>query len=116
MVEAIGAMARVHKETFFPIFQASLEGIFQQYMAPTATKAQKLAATCIFDDVMEHGGPAAVARYYGGAFGFIQQMAGEQDKRIRQVSSTLLISNTKLFILLFDSFCVLTLCIPHACF
>ena len=96
MVEAIGAMARVHKETFFPIFQASLEGIFQQYMAPTATKAQKLAATCIFDDVMEHGGPTAVARYYGGAFGFIQQMAGEQDKRIRQVSSTLLHSSIEL--------------------
>ena len=45
---------QVYHSAFLPIFDALLLPIFTNMLAPTATSADRTAALCVFDDLIEH--------------------------------------------------------------
>jgi len=61
VADTIGALVKTHKELFLPYFQNQLLAVFTDMLSEQRTNHERQVALCVFDDVMEHCGPHAVA-------------------------------------------------------
>jgi len=66
LVECLGQLFKVHASSLLPMFQELLLPIFQGMLQPTAIPSDRVAALCVFDDIIEHcsndGGATEYAR------------------------------------------------------
>ena len=64
LVECLGALFKVYGSSLLPLFDQLLLPIFEAMLQPTAIPTDRVAALCIFDDIIEHcSGDGGSARY-----------------------------------------------------
>ena len=66
IVESIGALFKVYNSSVLPLFDQLLLPAFQAMLQPTAISTDRVAALCVFDDIIEHcSADGASERYVG---------------------------------------------------
>eukprot|EP00967_Tisochrysis_lutea_P141406 scaffold259758_cov33-Tisochrysis_lutea.AAC.3 len=87
LVEVAGKMFEVYKSAFLPYFDGMLMPIISAMLQPTAIPANRSAALCVFDDVIEHcSADGASTRYLEGVFPAFLQYAADQSTDVRQAA------------------------------
>jgi len=64
VVESIGALFKVYSSAVLPLFQQHLLAIFQAMLQPNAITTDRVAALCVFDDIIEHCSADGAADVY----------------------------------------------------
>ena len=87
IVEALGAMIKVYKSPLLPLFYQKLGAIFMGMLSPAAISTDKVAALCIFDDVIEHcSADGGSASYVPTLLPALKQHAGDEAVEVRQAA------------------------------
>ena len=87
VVESIGALLKVYHSTALPLFDAALLPIAQQMLQPTAIATDRVAALCIFDDIIEHcSADGAANRYVPVLFPAFLQYSTDATTEVRQAA------------------------------
>ena len=87
LVECIGALFKVYHSEFIPTFDALLLPLLQAMLQPGAIEADRVAALCVFDDVIEHcsvdGGST---KYVPSLFPALMQYTQDASAEVRQAA------------------------------
>jgi HEAT repeat protein len=87
LVECLGTLFKVYGSPLLPLFQAQLQPIVQAMLQPTAAEPDRVAALCVFDDIIEHcsadGGATEYARTLLPAY---LQYARDPKPEVRQAA------------------------------
>ena len=63
LVDSIGYLLKFSKTEFVPIFETCIVPTLGKYLSITSDVRASVAAMCLFDDIVEHCGPEAAAKY-----------------------------------------------------
>jgi len=83
--ELIGVLARFYKQTFPPLFQSFIMPLVVEMMKPTSPAADRQAALCIFDDIIEHLGANSLA-FLQHFYPLAIQYVGDEEPSVRQAA------------------------------
>jgi hypothetical protein len=87
IVETIGALLKVYHSAVLPLFDSLLLGAFQAMLQPSAISADRVAALCVFDDIIEHcSADGGAGRYIGVLFPAFLQYAQDTTAEVRQAA------------------------------
>ena len=85
--EAIGAMLKVYHSAVLPLFDSLLLPAFQAMMQPSAISADRVAALCVFDDIIEHcSADGGASRYVPVLFPAFIQYSQAEEPEVRQAA------------------------------
>ena len=87
LVECLGHLLKVYGSTLLPLFDAQLLPLFSTMLAPTAIATDRVAALCIYDDIIEHcSGDGGSARYVQALTPQLLMYAVDPTAEVRQAA------------------------------
>lgn len=87
IVEGVGSLLKVYHSAMLPLFDSVLLPIFQPFLQPTAIDSDRVAALCVFDDLIEHtGADGGNARYVPVLLPVFLQYAADNSVEVRQAA------------------------------
>jgi hypothetical protein len=87
LTDCVGQLFKAYKSAFLPVFDAVLLPLFQAMLQPSAITSDRVAALCIFDDVIEHcSADGASARYIPALMPAFMQYAQDAETEVRQAA------------------------------
>ena len=87
IVECIGALLKVYSSSLLPLFDQLLLPAFQAMLQPTAIATDRVAALCVFDDIIEHcSADGGSARYVPVLLPAFITYAADEATEVRQAA------------------------------
>ncbi|XP_023288380.1 importin-5 isoform X2 [Orussus abietinus] len=85
IADIMNALLKTHKSAFFPYFD-QICGHFVKLLAPERSWSDRQWALCVFDDVIEHGGPEC-AKYQDFFLNRMIQYVSDKSAEVRQAAA-----------------------------
>ena len=88
VVECIGTLFRVYSSVLLPLFDELLLASFQEMLQPVAISNDRVAALCVFDDIIEHcSSDGGSARYVPAVLPAFLEYASDESAEVRQAAA-----------------------------
>lgn len=87
IVECLGSLFKVYRSALLPLFEQLLLPFFKAMLQPSAIVTDRVAALCVFDDVIEHCSADSVAdKYVGDLLPAFLMYATDSATEVRQAA------------------------------
>lgn len=85
-VDGVGYLLKSHKAEFGAILESKVLPLYQGMLKAEFPTTLRVNAICVFDDLVEHGGPALAAKYIPMCLPVMMEAAMHEEAGIRQAA------------------------------